>query len=108
VHGNGKCLLRASGAINSEAVALRPAMISTSMQCLQAFTQLLILTLQACLTNPGVVIVDRHQVLAYMVTGFQMPWKGQQAVFVPEYCHGAVVANKREYYQRMYLYLTQE
>ena len=64
--------------------------------------------LQACMTNPGVAIVDQHKVLAYMVTGFQWLWKGQQAALVPEYCHGAIVANKREYYQQMYLYLAQQ
>jgi len=65
--------------------------------------------LQACLTNPGVAIVDRTQVLmAYMVTGSQWPWKGQQAALVPEYGHGAVAANERELYQQMYRYLAQE
>jgi GNAT superfamily N-acetyltransferase len=64
--------------------------------------------LQSRLTNPGVAIVHQHQVLAYMVTGALFPWKGQQAAFVPEYCHSAVVTNKREYYQRMYMYLAQE
>jgi GNAT superfamily N-acetyltransferase len=64
--------------------------------------------LQARLTNPGVAVVEQNQLLAYMVTGFQSPWKGQQSAFVPEYCHSAVVTKKREFYQRMYMHLAQE
>lgn len=60
------------------------------------------------LTNPGVAVVEHNQLLAYMVTGFQFPWKGQQAVFVPEYCHSAIEDQKRELYQRMYMHLSQE
>jgi GNAT superfamily N-acetyltransferase len=43
-----------------------------------------------------------------MITGAHFPWKGQQAVLVPEYCHGAVKQQKRELYQRMYMQLSQE
>ena len=64
--------------------------------------------LEARLDNPGAVIVEHNHVLAYMVTGFRFPWKGQQAVLVPEYCHSAVEKQKRELYQRMYLHLSQE
>ena len=64
--------------------------------------------LEARLVNPGVAIVEHNQLLAYMVTGFQFPWKGQQAVLVPEYCHSAVKEQKRELYQRMYMHLSQE
>lgn len=63
--------------------------------------------LEARLANPGVAVVEHNQLLAYMVTGSQFPWKGQQAVFVPEYCHSAVEARKQELYQRMYMHLSQ-
>jgi hypothetical protein len=64
--------------------------------------------LQSRLTNPGVAIVHQNQMLAYMVTGGQFSWKGQQAALVPEYCHSAVLTNKQELYQRMYIQLAQE
>ena len=64
--------------------------------------------LEARLVNPGVAVVEHNQLLAYMVTGSRFPWKGQQAVLVPEYCHGAVDEQKRELYQRMYMHLSQE
>jgi GNAT superfamily N-acetyltransferase len=64
-------------------------------------------TLQSRLTSPGVVVVQQNQLLAYMVTGVQFPWKGQQAVLVPEYCHSAVATQKRELYQHMYMSLAQ-
>ncbi len=60
------------------------------------------------LSNPGVAVVGRDRLLAYMVTGYQFPWKGQQAVLVPEYCHSAVEEQKRELYQQMYMHLAQE
>ncbi len=65
-------------------------------------------TLEARLSNPGVAVVGRGRLLAYMVTGYQFPWKGQQAVLVPEYCHSAVEEQKRELYQQMYTHLAQE
>jgi hypothetical protein len=58
--------------------------------------------LESKLANPGVVVVEQDRVLAYMVTGDQFQWKGQQAAIVLEYCHAAVTAKKRELYQRMY------
>lgn len=63
--------------------------------------------LQAKLTNPGVAVVEQDCLLAYMVTGAQFPWKGQQAALVPEYCHSARVTQKRELYQRLYMALAQ-
>jgi GNAT superfamily N-acetyltransferase len=63
--------------------------------------------LQSKLSNPGVVVVEQDRVLAYMLTGDQFAWKGQQAAIVLEYCHSAVVAQKRELYQRMYMALAQ-
>jgi GNAT superfamily N-acetyltransferase len=64
--------------------------------------------LEAHLTNPGVAVVQHDHLLAYMVTGLQVPWKGQQAALVPEYCHSAVASQKRELYQQMYMQLSQE
>jgi GNAT superfamily N-acetyltransferase len=64
--------------------------------------------LQSKLANPGVVVVEQNQMLAYMVTGDHFRWKGQQAAIVLEYCHSATVTKKQELYQRMYMYLAQE
>src|SRR5215217_5974624 len=64
--------------------------------------------LQSKLANPGVVVVEQNHVLAYMITGDQVVWKGQHAAIVLEYCHSAIVTKKRELYQRMYMYLAQE
>ena len=64
--------------------------------------------LQSNLTNPGVVVVEQNRVLAYMITGDQFLWKGQRAAIVLEYGHSAIMAKKRELYQRMYMYLAQE
>jgi GNAT superfamily N-acetyltransferase len=64
--------------------------------------------LEAHLANPSVAVVEHNQLLAYMVTGLQFPWKGQQAALVPEYCHSAIEERKRELYQRMYMHLSQE
>jgi GNAT superfamily N-acetyltransferase len=63
--------------------------------------------IEARLAKPSVVVVVHNQVLAFMLTGFQFPWKGQQAVLVPEYCHSAVKEQKRELYQQMYMHLSQ-
>jgi GNAT superfamily N-acetyltransferase len=64
--------------------------------------------LEARLVNPSVAVFGQNRLLAYMVTGAQFPWKGQQAALVPEYCHGALEQEKQELYQRMYMHLSQE
>jgi len=64
--------------------------------------------LQSKLANPGVVVVEQDRVLAYMVTGDQFQWKGQQAAIILEYGHSAIVTQKQELYQRMYMSLAQE
>jgi GNAT superfamily N-acetyltransferase len=61
--------------------------------------------LQSKLANSGVVVVEQNRVLAYMLTGDLFAWKGEQAAIILEYCHSAVVAQKRELYQRMYMAL---
>ncbi len=55
--------------------------------------------------NPGVIVRDRNQLLAYMLTGFNFPFKGQNAVQVPVFCHAAVPDDKPELYRKMYLKL---
>src|SRR6476660_10275741 len=52
--------------------------------------------LQSNLANSGVVVVEQNHVLAYMVTGDQFVWKGQQAAIVLEYGHSAIMTKKRE------------
>jgi GNAT superfamily N-acetyltransferase len=64
--------------------------------------------LQSKLANPGVAVVEQNRLLGYMLTGDQFQWKGQQAAIILEYCHGAVVAQRRALYQRMYMALAQE
>jgi GNAT superfamily N-acetyltransferase len=64
--------------------------------------------LQAQLANRGIAVIEHNRLLAYMVTGDQFPWKGQQAAIVPEYCHGAIETRKPELYQGMYLHLAHE
>lgn len=64
--------------------------------------------LQARLVNPGVAVVERGRLLAYMVTGGQFAWKGQQAAIVPEYGHAAIADGKQALYQTMYQSLAQE
>lgn len=65
-------------------------------------------TLRSHLANPGVAVIENEQLLAYMLTGVQFPWKGQQAAWVPEYCHAATTPRKQELYQRMYIHLAQQ
>ncbi len=64
--------------------------------------------LQAQLANRGIAVIEQNQLLSYMVTGGQFPWKGQRAAIVPEYCHCAMETRKPELYQGMYLQLAQE
>lgn len=61
----------------------------------------------ACLENPGVAVIQDDQLAAYMVTGAQFPWKGQNAALVPEYGHSARTSDKKILYQRMYMHLAQ-
>ena len=62
-------------------------------------------SIKAFLDNPGVAVLKNDRVIAYMVTGFLFPFKGQNAVLVPEYCHGSVLTDRKELYQRMYMQL---
>lgn len=64
--------------------------------------------LQTHLANPGVAVVEQDRLLAFMVTSGQFSWKGQQAVIVHEYGHGAIENGKAALYQEMYMHLAQE
>jgi GNAT superfamily N-acetyltransferase len=57
--------------------------------------------------NPGVAVLQDGQLVAYMITGAQFPWKGQRAALVPEYGHSATTPDKETLYQRMYMHLAQ-
>jgi GNAT superfamily N-acetyltransferase len=43
-----------------------------------------------------------------MLSGYRFPFKGQNAVIVPEYCHASVLPDRRELYQIMYMRLASE
>lgn len=64
--------------------------------------------LQPLLANASVAVVEQNKLLAFMVTGEQFQWKGQQAAIILEHGHGAVRENRQELYQRMYMYLAQQ
>ncbi len=63
--------------------------------------------LATCLEHPGVAVMQEDRLAAYMVTGAQFHWKGQNAALVPEYGHGATATDKETLYQRMYMHLAQ-
>lgn len=65
-------------------------------------------TLKKFAANPGVAVCQGNRVIAYMITGFQFPFKGQNAVMMPVCSHSSVSKDKRELYQRMYMYLAGE
>jgi GNAT superfamily N-acetyltransferase len=58
--------------------------------------------------NPGVAVLENDQLVAYMLTGYNFPFKGQNAVQVPEYCHASVPENREELYRLMYMNLAGE
>jgi GNAT superfamily N-acetyltransferase len=64
-------------------------------------------SLKSLMDNTGVAVLESDRVIAYMVTGFLFSFKGQNAVLVPEYCHGSVLKDKKELYQRMYMQLAE-
>jgi GNAT superfamily N-acetyltransferase len=55
--------------------------------------------------NPGVVILVEGKPIAFMVSGLLFPFKGQNAVLVPEYCHASVTEDKDELYRLKYMHL---
>jgi len=60
------------------------------------------------LTNPGVAVLQGGQVAAFMLSGYRFPFKGQEAMLVPEYCHASVARDRNELYQIMYMRLADE
>jgi GNAT superfamily N-acetyltransferase len=80
---------------------LLPARVIDEPACIRS-------ALESRLANPRVAVVEQGHLLAYMLTGDRFHWKGQQAAIVLEHGHAAVVAQKRELYQRMYMALAQE
>jgi len=60
------------------------------------------------LPNPGVAILKDNQVLGFMLSGYRFSFKGQQAMFVPEYCHASILPDRSELYQIMYMRLANE
>ena len=65
-------------------------------------------SIKPLLANPGVAVLQDARVVAFMLTGYRFPFKGQQAILVSEYCHASVPRNRRELYQIMYMYLANE
>jgi len=65
-------------------------------------------SLRSLVTNPGVAVLHEGQLAAFMLTGFQFPFKGQKAVQVPEYCHASILSDREELYQIMYMRLAGE
>lgn len=65
-------------------------------------------SLKLLVTNPGVAVLHEGQLVAFMLTGFQFPFKGQKAVLAPEYCHASTQSDRDELYQIMYMRLAGE
>lgn len=64
--------------------------------------------IKSLLSNPGVAVLQDNQVVAFMVSGYRFPFKGQEAMLVPEYCHASILPDRRELYQIMYMHLANE
>jgi len=60
------------------------------------------------LSNPGVAVLKDNQVVAFMLSGYRFPFKGQKAIIVPEYCRASILPDRRELYQIMYMRLANE
>lgn len=65
-------------------------------------------SLKSLVTNPGVAVLHKGQLAAFMLTGFQFTFKGQKAGSVPEYCHASIPSDREELYQIMYMRLAGE
>lgn len=64
--------------------------------------------LKSLAENPGVAVLKNGQVIAFMLTGFHFPFKGQNAVQVPEFCHASVTEDREELYRLMYMNLAEK
>jgi len=60
------------------------------------------------LSNPGVAVLRDNQLIAFMLSGYRFPFKGQKAIIVPEYCHASVLPDRSQLYQIMYMRLASE
>jgi GNAT superfamily N-acetyltransferase len=60
------------------------------------------------LSNPGVAVLKDDKLVAFMLSGYRFPFKGQNAIIVPEYCHASIPQDRRELYQIMYMRLANE
>jgi GNAT superfamily N-acetyltransferase len=65
-------------------------------------------SIRPILMNPGIAVLQNDRLVAFMLTGYRFPFKGQQAALVPEYCHSSVLPDRRELYQIMYMRLANE
>jgi GNAT superfamily N-acetyltransferase len=61
--------------------------------------------LERLVENQGVAMMADNRLIAYMLTGFYFPFKGQNAVQVPEYGHASVPEDRDELYRLMYMKL---
>jgi GNAT superfamily N-acetyltransferase len=65
-------------------------------------------SIKPLLAKPGVAVLREDQMVAFMLSGYRFPFKGQQAVLVPEYCHASVLPDRKDLYQIMYMRLAGE
>jgi len=80
---------------------LLPSRVIDEPECIHS-------SLNSLVANPGIALLHRGQLVAFMLTGFQFPFKGQKAVLVPEYCHASILSDREELYQIMYMRLAGE
>jgi GNAT superfamily N-acetyltransferase len=64
--------------------------------------------IKSLFSKPGVTVLKYNQVVAFMLSGYRFPFKGQEAMLVPEYCHASILPDRRELYQIMYMRLANE
>jgi len=65
-------------------------------------------SIRPLLKNAGVAVLQDGEVIAFMVSGYRFPFKGQEAMLVPEYCHASILPDKDELNQIMYMRLADE
>ncbi len=65
-------------------------------------------SIKPLLAKPGVAVLRENQVVAFMLSGYEFPFKGQQAMMVREYCHASVLRDRNELYRVMYMRLANE
>ena len=65
-------------------------------------------SLEHLVENPGVAVMADNRLIAYMLTEIYFPFKGQNAVKVPEYGHASIPEDRDELYRLMYMNLAGE